>query len=99
MKAAAEMPSFKNQADKLMVAGHYAKSQALLELELERISAGWQPRKDSTRFLKIAFWDQEEFLAYSSHQRERLAGIRRGVRPGRATQPTRLRRCQTRSLV
>jgi hypothetical protein len=66
------MSSFNNQADELIVAGHYAEAQALLESELQRASAGWKPRKEDDQCLEIAFWDQEEFLAYCQQQPDRL---------------------------
>jgi tetratricopeptide (TPR) repeat protein len=67
------MPSFNNQADELIVAGHYAEAQALLQSELQRIPAGWKPQSETGRFLEIAFWDQEEFLAYSRRHGPRLS--------------------------
>jgi tetratricopeptide (TPR) repeat protein len=70
--AYAEMSNFNNQANSLIVAGHYAEAQSLLESELQRTPAGWKPQKEDDQFLQIAFWDQEEFLAYSHHHRDRL---------------------------
>jgi tetratricopeptide (TPR) repeat protein len=66
------MSSFNNQADELIAAGHYAEARALLESELQLIPAGWKPQNEDDQFLQIAFWDQEEFLAYSHHHRDRL---------------------------
>jgi tetratricopeptide (TPR) repeat protein len=44
----------------------------LLEAALQEMPAGWKPDNDDGRFLTIAFWDQEEFLAYVNRERDRV---------------------------
>jgi tetratricopeptide (TPR) repeat protein len=64
--------NFNRQADELIVAGRYAETQALLEVALRTMPIGWTPRRNEGEFLTIAFWDLEEFLAFSDHEAKRL---------------------------
>ncbi len=67
-----DKPSFNYRADELIVAGCYAEAQTLLEAALQEMPVGWKPVKDDDRALSIAFWDQEEFLAYVDRERDQL---------------------------
>jgi tetratricopeptide (TPR) repeat protein len=64
-----EMSAFTHEAARLIGARHYAAAQALLETELRQIPGNWNPKQEDDQALKITFWDREEFLAYSDHQR------------------------------
>src|ERR1700677_869089 len=48
------------------------KAHALLELAIREMPNGWVPRREDDMFLTVAFWDQEEFFAYSDHESEQL---------------------------
>lgn len=67
---AAMEPRFNHRADELIVNGRYADAQALLEAAIQTMPAGWTPRWEDDHFLTIAFWDQEEFVAYSQREIE-----------------------------
>jgi tetratricopeptide (TPR) repeat protein len=62
--------SFNRRADELIVDGRYTDARALLEAAIREMPTGWTPRREDDRFLTIAFWDQEEFLAHSHHETE-----------------------------
>ena len=64
-------PKFNRCADELIIEGCYADAQALLDAAIQAMPAGWTPTREDERFLSVAFWDQEEFLAHSHHQIER----------------------------
>lgn len=68
-----EMTTFIHAAAKLIGGQHHAAAQALLETELRQMPANWKPKQEDERSLTVAFWDREEFLAYSDHQRRRGA--------------------------
>lgn len=70
MSAAME-PSFNSRADQLIVKGRYAEAEALLEGVLRAMPSGWNPIREDDRFLSIAFWSQDEFLAHSHYVTER----------------------------
>lgn len=52
----------------MIVAGRYAEAQALLEAAIQAMPAGWTPVREDDRFLTIAFWDKDEFLAHCQHE-------------------------------
>jgi tetratricopeptide (TPR) repeat protein len=64
-------PSLNRSADQLIVKGHFAEAEALLERALQTMPVGWNPIREDGRFLSIAFWSQEEFLAHSNYVIER----------------------------
>ena len=61
-------PSFNRRADQLIVKGRYAEAQSFLEAAIQAMPAGWTAVWEDDRFLTIAFWDQEEFLAHSQRE-------------------------------
>lgn len=65
-------PHFNRRADELIVDGRYADARSLLEAAIQEMPENWNPTREDARFLTIAFWDQEEFLAYSHDQMDRL---------------------------
>lgn len=64
-------PTFNRRADELIVNGRYAEAEAMLEMVVQAMPAGWTPRREDDRFLCIAFWGQDEFLAHSHYMTER----------------------------
>ncbi|HWB85250.1 MAG TPA: hypothetical protein VG675_13985 [Bryobacteraceae bacterium] len=64
-------PSVNRSADELIVKGLFAEAEALLERALQTMPVGWNPIREDGRFLSIAFWSQEEFLAHSDHAIQR----------------------------
>ncbi|MCZ2146224.1 MAG: tetratricopeptide repeat protein [Bryobacterales bacterium] len=66
-------PSFNRLADQLIIKGRYAEAQVLLDAAIQAMPAGWTPRQEDKRFVRIAFWDQEEFLAHG----HRVIGMNR----------------------
>ena len=63
---------FNKRADELIADGRFAEARTILETAIRDIPPGWKPSQDDGRSLKIAFWDQEEFLAYVGNQRGHL---------------------------
>ena len=63
---------FNRRASALIVDGSYAEARALLDAAIHAMPTGWTPLRDDGQSLTICFWDQEEFLAYSHQERERL---------------------------
>jgi tetratricopeptide (TPR) repeat protein len=63
---------FNTRADELIVASRYVEAQALLEAALTGMPKDWTPTRDETDFLVVAFWNQEEFLAYTDHKAQHL---------------------------
>jgi hypothetical protein len=63
---------FNTRADELIAASRYVEAQALLEATLTRIPKDWTPKRDKTDSLAVAFWNQEEFLAYTHHKAQHL---------------------------
>jgi tetratricopeptide (TPR) repeat protein len=65
-------PSFNRRADRLIVDGRYADARVLLDAAIQKMPHGWTPKREDDRFLIIAFWDQQEFFAYSHREMKRL---------------------------
>ena len=57
-------PRFNRLAAELVAEGSYAEAEALLEAAVQSMPTGWKPEQNDGRHLTVAFWDQEEFLAY-----------------------------------
>jgi tetratricopeptide (TPR) repeat protein len=55
---------FNQEADELIAEGRLAEARTMLETVIREMPTGWKPCRDDGRSLSIAFWDQEEFLAY-----------------------------------
>jgi tetratricopeptide (TPR) repeat protein len=64
--------NFNEHADELLADGCYSEAEDALRAELEAMPADWTPWRDGSDFLTVAFWDVEEFLAYSAHMSKRL---------------------------
>lgn len=55
---------FNQRADELIADHHYRDARALLDAAVQEMPSGWTPKQESGEGLTMAFWDQEEFLAY-----------------------------------
>jgi tetratricopeptide (TPR) repeat protein len=60
--------SFNRRASKLIARGRLSEARALLEAAIQKMPNGWTPTQEDDLFLKIAFWDEEEFLAHSDRE-------------------------------
>jgi tetratricopeptide (TPR) repeat protein len=57
-------PRFNRLAAEPVAEGSYAEAEALLEAAVQSVPTGWKAEQNDGRHLTVAFWDQEEFLAY-----------------------------------
>lgn len=57
-------PEFNSRADALMRKGRFREARELLEQAIREMPAGWTPSRDDGKFLTIAFWNEDEFLAH-----------------------------------
>ena len=71
-----EKIKFNALANLLLGERRWPEVRELLERELARMHAGWRPIQESGAFLQIAFWDEEEFLAYTrSHDPSKCGSV------------------------
>lgn len=59
---------FNELADALMGENRFEEARALLESGVQRMPRGWKPVQEDPLFVRIAFWDEEEFFAYVQDQ-------------------------------
>jgi tetratricopeptide (TPR) repeat protein len=64
--------AFNGRAEELILDGRYVEARTLLKAAIEKMPAGWTPRREDGNSLVIAFWYEAEFIAYSYRERERL---------------------------
>src|SRR5215467_10058014 len=78
---------FNRLAAELVAEGSYAEAEALLEAAIQSMPSGWKPEENDGRHLTVAFWDQEEFVAYVRNHplpNSRSSGLTSRIR-GRGT--------------
>lgn len=63
---------FNRRIDALIIEGRWAEARALLEPALRDMPRDWKAFRENEEELTIAFWDEEEFLAYCDHHAARL---------------------------
>lgn len=55
---------FNRLANELIGNGRLAEARTVLEAAIRDMPAGWKPSRKDEQQIEIAFWDEEEFLAY-----------------------------------
>jgi tetratricopeptide (TPR) repeat protein len=58
---------FNSEASRLIGEDRLVEAREMLEHSIQARPADWNPTTEDDKFLRIAFWDKEEFLAYSSN--------------------------------
>jgi Flp pilus assembly protein TadD len=63
---------FNKVANSLIAKNRLEEASSVLERATQRMPKGWKPIREDGRFIRIAFWDQEEFFAYVRHSRDTM---------------------------
>lgn len=66
--------NFNDRADELLEAGRYDYAVAFLHVALLTMPPGWRPRRKESASVTIAFWNEGEFRAFTSHEQDRMTG-------------------------
>jgi len=61
--------NFNEFADQVIAERRWSEARELLVKALAGMPPRWKPAQESGNFLKIAFWDEEEFFAYVQNRR------------------------------
>ncbi len=55
---------FNKIANALIAQNRLEEARTLLENAMQKMPRGWKPVQEDAEFIRVAFWDQEEFFAY-----------------------------------
>jgi hypothetical protein len=66
-------PDFNQLAEQLIAKDQLEEARIFLEGAVQQMPYGWKPIQEDEEFIRIVFWDQEEFFAYNEHSPDELA--------------------------
>jgi hypothetical protein len=69
---------FNQLAEDLIAERRLVEARTMLEKAISQMPAGWKPSRDDGKALSIAFWYEEEFLAWVQQYGRRLNKRRYG---------------------
>jgi tetratricopeptide (TPR) repeat protein len=56
---------FNETADKFAAEGRWSEARTVLENAIRAVPVGWKPVSENSESVRIAFWDEDEFLTYT----------------------------------